>query len=89
MKNMFPECVVTIFVLITLFGICGCATSNAVHEKMGAQLWSENCNRCHNIPSPVDFTDEKWTKIGMHMKIRANMTDEEIKKIIEFIQSAN
>lgn len=67
----------------------GCATSNAICEKVGAQLWGENCNRCHNIPSPVDFSDAQWGKIGTHMKIRANLTEEEVKKIIEFMQSAN
>lgn len=66
-----------------------CATSNAISEKIGAQLWGENCNRCHNIPSPVNFSDVQWRKIGIHMKIRANLTEEEVKKIIEFMQSAN
>lgn len=66
-----------------------CATSNAISEKVGAQLWGENCNRCHNTPSPLNFSDVQWVKIGTHMKIRANLTEEEVKKIIEFLQSAN
>lgn len=69
--------------------LIGCAASNVVKEKTGVQLWGENCNRCHNNPSPVDFKDVKWNIIGTHMKLRANLTDDEVKKIIEFMQSAN
>jgi cytochrome c1 len=82
-----------LFVLFTAIVIAatlsGCATTNAVADKLGVQLWAENCNRCHNAPSPTDFSDAQWEKIGSHMKIRANLTDTEVKKIVEFIQSAN
>lgn len=67
----------------------GCATSNAISEKVGVQLWGENCNRCHNMPSPVNFNDVQWERIGTHMKIRATLTEEEVKKIIEFMQFTN
>lgn len=69
--------------------INGCATTKAIKEKDGSVLWSENCMRCHNTPSPTDFSDAQWETIGSHMKIRANLTDEETKKIVEFLQSAN
>lgn len=58
-------------------------------EKSGAQLWGETCNRCHLAPSPADFNDTDWATISMHMRIRANLADAEIKKIQEFLQSAN
>lgn len=69
--------------------INSCTTTKKIIDKSGAQLWGENCQRCHNIPSPPDFSDSQWETIGMHMKIRANLTSEETKKIIEFLQSAN
>lgn len=67
----------------------GCVTSNRIAWKSGAELWAENCVRCHNTPPPNSFTDKQWNKIGVHMKIRAYLTDDEQKKIIEFLQSAN
>ena len=74
-------------VIATIF-IQSCA-STKLAERGGSQLWSENCIRCHNTPPPNVYTNEQWETIAMHMQIRAGLTDDEIKKITEFIQSAN
>ncbi len=80
--------------IIATFAIGGlinsCATQReAVSNKTGAQLWGENCIRCHNTPSPADYNDVDWDTIGLHMRIRANLTQEEITKIVAFLKSAN
>ena len=70
--------------------INGCAATEKVTAKTGAQLWGENCLRCHNAPDPGDYGDAQWETIGMHMKVRANsLTDNEINKVVEFLKSAN
>ncbi|MBI3501409.1 MAG: cytochrome c [Bacteroidetes bacterium] len=74
-------------IIIALSG--GCASTETITAKSGAQLWGENCMRCHNSPSPADYSDAQWETIGMHMKLRANITTDEEKKIVEFLQSAN
>lgn len=58
-------------------------------EKSGAQLWGEVCNRCHLAPSPADYNDTDWSTISLHMRVRANLTENEIQKIEEFLKSAN
>jgi len=58
-------------------------------EKSGAQLWGETCNRCHLAPSPADYNDTDWETISLHMKVRANLTENSTKKIEEFLKSAN
>ncbi|MFD0863942.1 hypothetical protein ACFQ1M_17130 [Sungkyunkwania multivorans] len=58
-------------------------------EKSGAQLWGEVCNRCHIAPSPSDYNDTDWETISLHMRVRANLTEKESKKIEEFLKSAN
>ena len=58
-------------------------------EKSGAQMWGEACNRCHLAPSPADYNDTDWETISLHMKVRANLTEKEIKKIEAFLKSAN
>lgn len=63
--------------------------SRAMAEKTGAQLWGENCQRCHNTPEPATYSDEQWEAVGMHMQIRANLTRDEIDKIVDFLQTAN
>ena len=70
--------------------ISGCKTqTELVKAKTGAQLWGENCIRCHNTPSPDTFSDYEWEVAGLHMQIRGNLTADETTKVIEFLQSAN
>ncbi len=56
---------------------------------LGVQVWGQTCARCHNAPPPNAFRDEDWKIIGHHMKLRANLTDPEIKAVLAFLQSAN
>jgi len=68
---------------------CSAERATAVGQKSGAQLWGENCVRCHSIPSPSSYNDTDWDTIGLHMKVRANMTESEMDKVLEFLKSAN
>lgn len=63
-----------------------CVESQKVKAKSGVQLWAENCQRCHNTPSPSTFSHDQWTTIGMHMQTRAQLTDEERDKIVAFLR---
>ena len=57
--------------------------------KGGAELWAENCVRCHNIRSPSNYSPAQWEVVMMHMRVRANLTPEEHKKILEFLKSGS
>src|SRR5450432_662920 len=57
--------------------------------RSGAQLWADNCTRCHNAPPPERFSDAQWDVIVHHMRVRANLTGEEQRKITEFLQASN
>lgn len=65
--------------------ITSCVTAK-VSEKSGTQLWSENCQRCHNTPSSAAFSNTQWEIINTHMRQRAMLTEDEYKKITEFMQ---
>jgi len=74
--------------------LIGCAANKPSSEvaagttgKSGAQLWAENCNRCHNIRSPSNYSPAQWEVVMAHMRVRANLTPEEHKKILEFLKS--
>lgn len=73
----------------------GCSTlskngeSGATAEKSGAQLWAENCNRCHNTRSPQSYSPAQWEVAMLHMRASANLTPEEHKKILGFLKSAS
>ena len=62
-------------------------TAPSAAEKSGSQLWAENCVRCHNIRSPGNYSPVQWEVAMMHMRVRANLTTEEHKKILEFLKS--
>ncbi|RXP54799.1 cytochrome c [Lutibacter sp. HS1-25] len=80
-------------IAIGLIGIvaisCSPERAALVEGKSGVQLWGETCMRCHSTPSPADFNDTDWSTIEMHMRVRANLTADESKKIFDFIKSAN
>ncbi len=70
----------------------GVAAANPAAEsggKSGAELWAENCIRCHNIRSPSSYSPTQWEVIMMHMRVRANLTPDEHKKILEFLKSGS
>ncbi len=69
--------------------INGCKTPEAIASKSGAQLWGENCNRCHNAPDPTTYSDDQWDVTTEHMRQKALLTDVEITKIRTFLKSAN
>ena len=75
-------------VMGTVF-IQSCKVPESISSKSGAQLWGENCNRCHNAPDPKTYSDDQWDAVAMHMQQKALLTDLEINKIRNFLKSAN
>jgi hypothetical protein len=90
MKNKINKKVTLVITALSMVAIIitinGCKASQAVLSKSGAQLWGENCRRCHNAPDPNTFSSENWVTVGMHMQTRALLTDEERDKIVEFLK---
>lgn len=55
----------------------------------GAQVWSENCGRCHNLRPPRERSDRQWAAIVHQMRVRAHLTGEEQRLILAFLKAAN
>jgi len=90
MKILNNKKLTIISILVLMVGsmmviLNSCTASKKISMKSGAQLWSENCQRCHNTPSPSTFSPEQWETIGMHMQSRALLTETEKNKIVEFL----
>ncbi|MBI4663324.1 MAG: cytochrome c [Verrucomicrobia bacterium] len=64
-------------------------TAAGAGQKGGSQLWAENCIRCHNVRSPSSYNDAEWDVAMHHMRVRASLTAQEHKAILEFLKSAN
>lgn len=92
MKNIIK--IKTVLAILAIAFTCavfsnGCKVPESIAAKSGAQLWGENCNRCHNAPDPRTFSDDQWDAAVEHMHQKAILTDAEAKKIVEFLKSAN
>lgn len=55
----------------------------------GAELYGKNCARCHNLRSPMEFSDLAWRTIIAQMRARANLTRDEAWAILAFVQATN
>jgi cytochrome c2 len=91
MKRIFAPIAVVSGILVLFFGIMSansCKTPAAITNKSGAQLWAENCNRCHNAPPPEIYSNAQWEVVGEHMRYKANLTDEEVRKIVAFLKAS-
>lgn len=87
--------------LVAISGLAlavGCARSNrdaadtsraTAPARSGAQLWSENCAACHNMRPPGTYSDSQWAVSTHHMRILGNLTGQEERAILQFLQSAN
>ena len=64
-----------------------CSTTQKISEKTGNVLWQENCLRCHNTPPSTAFNSAQWETISMHMEVRANLTETETNKIVEYLKT--
>lgn len=51
----------------------------------GSRLWAQNCARCHNSRPSTDYSPQHWDVAMLHMRIRANLTAEEHRKIRAFL----
>lgn len=92
--------IVVLLPIIALLPLVGCtpapstppgesAQTAAVPEKGGAELWAENCSRCHNFRPPQSFSEAQWHAVVHHMRLRANLTGQEAREITAFLQASN
>lgn len=65
------------------------AQQTAAQFARGAQSWSNNCARCHNMRDPNEFPDDQWKAVVSHMRVRAGLTGQESRDILSFLQSSN
>ncbi len=52
----------------------------------GAELYSINCNRCHQERYPTERTGAQWKSIMLHMQVRANIPVSQAKLILQYLQ---
>jgi hypothetical protein len=58
-------------------------------HKAGAQLWAENCTRCHYVRPPDFYSAAQWELVVAHMRQRANLTGQEARQIVQFLKAGS
>ena len=54
-------------IITTIITIVSCVSAK-VTAKSSTQLWSENCQRCHNTPPSSAYTNIQWEVVNTHMR---------------------
>ena len=57
-------------------------------QNVGAKLWEENCQSCHNRPRPSAYSNTQWDVLIQHMRVRAKLTGNEAREVLEFIKDS-
>jgi hypothetical protein len=88
---MKPVKYISILIVFGLLSILlnACYVQKNIAGLSGGELWANNCNRCHNAPGPGELSNKDWDIVGMHMQVRANISGDDSKKIIDFLKSVN
>ena len=67
----------------------GAPATDPAQFARGAQTWADNCARCHNMRDPRELRDDQWRVAIAHMRVRANLTGEEARDVLTFLQQSN
>ena len=103
MKSTTKMCATAAALALMGFVLVGCSTpsdagksdsasatqKSAAAGPNGAAMWVQNCGHCHNIRSPDSYSDAQWEVAMLHMRLRANLTADEHRRILTFLKSAH
>lgn len=91
LMKTFAACVSAISLTVALVSTAHAADADqaAGDFASGARSWAQNCARCHNMRDPNEFRDDIWKPIVTHMRVRAGLTGQEARDILEFLQRSN
>ena len=64
-------------------------TSDPMQFARGAKTWADNCVRCHSMRDPRELRDDQWRAVVSHMRIRGNLTGQEARDVLAFLQGSN
>jgi hypothetical protein len=81
---------VALSLIVTALFSLSCSTPSEQRvETSPAQMWSDNCSRCHVVRDPGSLSDSEWGVAMRHMKIRGGLTEEEHDGILAFLRASN
>lgn len=70
-------------------GLASAQQSGEGDVAAGARVYGDMCGRCHNPRSPLEQSDRAWVTIANHMRVRGNLTGEQVRDVLAFLQATN
>lgn len=55
-------------------------------QLSGVELYAIHCNRCHPERYPVEFNQNQWKTLMLHMRVRANLPASQARAILQYLQ---
>ncbi len=55
----------------------------------GKELYDTRCAKCHDLPKPADFNDEKWVGIMNAMAPKAKLSKEQSETVYNYVTFKN
>ncbi len=52
----------------------------------GKVVFETNCNKCHDLNKPADFTQQRWMGIIRWMAPKAKLTNEQKDQVLAYVQ---
>jgi mono/diheme cytochrome c family protein len=67
------------------------ATANATLQELtqGRALYISNCNACHQLYNPDNFTPSQWSSIISSMSPRTGMSASEVQLVTKYLRRGN
>ena len=65
------------------------AVASAAPVRGRAELWADNCIRCHTSRPPDSYSDAEWGLVMQHMRVRGYLTGQDQRAVEEFLKAAN
>lgn len=92
LQNMFSTAAASALLTIAALwssSVVADQETTAAQVAQGAKYWSSQCQRCHNLRDPGEFTDDIWDVSVNHMRIRANLPADQARAIKAFLKASN
>ena len=61
-------------------------TAKPAKQFSGVELYAIHCNRCHSERYPVEFNQNQWKTLMLHMRVRANLPADQARAILKYLQ---
>lgn len=78
-------------IIASVFVIAGANVGKAATPKAvtGADLYQINCARCHAERYAKERTDAQWQTIMLQMRVRGQLSGDDARKILKYLQENN